>query len=140
MTKTILVVDDCDTLRWGMRIVLTRAGYEVIEACDGKDALSKLDAWKIDLVVSDLNMPKMDGISLVNAMKRLLAHEAIPVIILSSDIREKKMQEGLSAGAMAWMSKPLQPAQMLASILQLVNPGSLQDSFSDLCPSPNKQM
>ena len=122
MTKTILVVDDCDTLRWGMRIVLTRAGYEVIEACDGKDALSRLNERKIDLVVSDLNMPNMDGIFLVNAMKRLRAHEAIPVIILSSDMREKKMKEGLSAGAMAWMSKPLQPAQMLASISQLVIP------------------
>lgn len=121
MLKTILVVDDCDILRLGARAFLMKAGYAVIEACDGKEALSRLDEGRVDLVISDLNMPVMDGISLIKAMKCMPVHESIPVVILSSENSEEKMKEGLLAGASAWMIKPLQPKLMLASIPQLVD-------------------
>lgn len=121
MMKTILIVDDSEPMRGVMRIVLMRAGYQVVEACDGRDALSRLEERKFDLVVSDLNMPNMDGISLVNAMKRLQAHESIPVIMLSSEMDEEIIKQGLSAGAAVWLSKPFQPARMLVLISELVN-------------------
>lgn len=122
MAKTILIVDDSASLRQVVGIALKGAGYDVIEACDGKDALTKLDGKKIHLIISDVNMPNMDGISFVKAAKQLAAYKFTPVIMLTTEAGEGKKAEGQAAGAKAWVVKPFQPAQMLAAVTKLILP------------------
>jgi two-component system chemotaxis response regulator CheY len=122
MAKTVLIVDDSASLRQVVGITLKGAGYEVIEAFDGKDALSKLSGQKIHLIISDVNMPNMDGISFVKAAKQIAAYRFTPVIMLTTESQESKKEEGRAAGAKAWMVKPFQPAQMLAAVSKLVMP------------------
>ncbi|RKT58080.1 two-component system chemotaxis response regulator CheY [Azonexus fungiphilus] len=122
MAKTILIVDDSASLRQVVGIALKGAGYEVIEACDGRDALSKLDGRKFHLIISDVNMPNMDGISFVKAAKQLPAYKFTPVIMLTTEAGEGKKAEGQAAGAKAWVVKPFQPAQMLAAVAKLILP------------------
>ncbi len=119
MSKTILVVDDSASLRQVVNIALSGAGYKVIEACDGKDALGKLNGDKINLVISDVNMPNMDGITFVKELKKLPNYKFTPVIMLTTESQEGKKAEGQAAGAKAWVVKPFQPAQMLAAVSKL---------------------
>ncbi len=122
MKKKILIVDDSASLRQVVRIALTGAGYEVIDACDGRDALTKLDGTRINLVISDVNMPNMDGITFVTEMKKLPAYRFTPVIMLTTESQDDKKRAGQAAGAKAWVVKPFQPAQMLAAVAKLVMP------------------
>ncbi|WP_136415249.1 MULTISPECIES: response regulator [Oxalobacteraceae] len=122
MKKTILIVDDSASLRQVVGIALKGAGYDVIEASDGKVALSTLDGRKIHLVISDVNMPNMDGITFVQEMKKLPAYRFTPVIMLTTESQEAKKREGQAAGAKAWVVKPFQPAQMLMAVSKLVLP------------------
>ena len=122
MAKTILVVDDSSSMRQVVGMALKGGGYEVIEACDGKDALAKLDGKKIHLIISDVNMPNMDGISFVKAAKQLAAYKFTPVIMLTTEAGDAKKAEGQAAGAKAWVVKPFQPAQMLAAVTKLILP------------------
>jgi two-component system, chemotaxis family, chemotaxis protein CheY len=122
MSKTIMIVDDSASLRQVVGITLKGAGYEVLEAQDGKDALSKLAGQKIHLIISDVNMPNMDGITFVRHAKAMPAYKFTPVIMLTTECQEQKMQEGKAAGARAWMVKPFQPAQMLNAVSKLILP------------------
>ena len=122
MAKTILIVDDSPSLRQVVAIALKGAGFDIIEASDGKVALSKLDGKKIHLVISDVNMPNMDGITFVQEMKKLPAYKFTPVIMLTTESQEAKKREGQAAGAKAWVVKPFQPAQMLAAVSKLILP------------------
>jgi two-component system chemotaxis response regulator CheY len=122
MAKTIMVVDDSVSLRQVVGIALRGAGYDVIEGCDGRDALSKLTGQKVHLVISDVNMPNMDGITFVKNLKMLPAYRFTPVIMLTTESQDGKKQEGQAAGAKAWVVKPFQPSQMLAAVAKLVMP------------------
>lgn len=122
MAKTILIVDDSASLRQVVHIALKGAGYEVVEACDGKDALAKLDGRKIHLIISDVNMPNMDGIALVKAVKQLPNYKFTPIIMLTTESQEGKKQEGQAAGAKAWVVKPFKPEQMLLAVSKLILP------------------
>ncbi|MDT4332911.1 response regulator [Methylomonas sp. MED-D] len=122
MAKTILIVDDSASVRQVVAIALKGAGYDVIEAVDGKDGLSKLNGQKIHLIISDVNMPNMDGITFVKELKQLAAYKFTPVIMLTTESQESKKQEGQAAGAKAWVVKPFQPAQMLAAVSKLILP------------------
>jgi len=122
MAKTILVVDDSASLRQVVGIALKGAGYDVIEACDGRDALTKLNGQKIHLIISDVNMPNMDGITFVTEAKKLPNYKFTPVIMLTTESGESKKSAGQAAGAKAWVVKPFQPAQMLAAVSKLVLP------------------
>lgn len=122
MAKTILVVDDSTTLRQVVGIALKGAGYDVIEACDGKDALTKLNGQKIHLIISDVNMPNMDGITFVTEAKKLPAYKFTPIIMLTTESGESKKSAGQMAGAKAWVVKPFQPPQMLAAVAKLIMP------------------
>jgi two-component system chemotaxis response regulator CheY len=93
MGKTILIVDDSTSLRQVVGIALKGAGYEVIEGCDGKDALTKLDGRKIHLIISDVNMPNMDGISFVKALKQIPAYKFTPVIMLTTEAGDDKKRK-----------------------------------------------
>jgi two-component system chemotaxis response regulator CheY len=122
MTKTIMIVDDSASLRQVVSIALKGAGYDVIEACDGKDALGKLDGKKINLIISDVNMPNMDGITFVQEAKKLPNYKFTPVIMLTTEAGENKKSAGQAAGAKAWVVKPFQPATMLNAVSKLIMP------------------
>ncbi len=122
MSKKILVVDDSASVRQVVGIALKGAGYDVIEGVDGADALAKLDGQKIHLIISDVNMPRMDGITFVKEAKKLPAYKFTPIIMLTTESEERKKLEGQAAGAKAWVVKPFQPAQMLAAVSKLILP------------------
>lgn len=121
MSKTILVIDDSASLRQAVSIALKSAGYEVTEAVDGKDALSKLDGSKIHLVICDVNMPVMDGITFVKEIKKLPHYRFVPVVMLTTESRESRKEEGQLAGAKAWMVKPFRPEQILHAVSKLIH-------------------
>ena len=120
MAKTVMVVDDSISLRQVVSIALRGAGYAVVEACDGSDALKKLGSQRVNLVISDVNMPNMDGISFVKALKQDPQHRFTPVIMLTTEAEAAKKAEGQAAGAKAWVVKLFQPAQMLDAVKKLI--------------------
>jgi len=122
MAKTIMIVDDSASLRQVVGIALKGAGYDVLEAADGKDALSKLTGQKVHLIISDVNMPNMDGIALVKELKKHPNYKFTPVMMLTTESQEAKKAEGQAAGAKAWIVKPFQPPQMLDAVSRLVLP------------------
>ncbi|MCW5625359.1 MAG: response regulator [Burkholderiales bacterium] len=122
MGKTIVIVDDSASLRQVVSIALKGAGYDVVEAVDGKDALTKLDGRKVHLIISDVNMPNMDGITMVKEVKKNPNYKFTPIIMLTTEAEESKKREGQEAGAKAWVVKPFKPDQMLAAVGKLVLP------------------
>lgn len=123
MSKTILVVDDSSSLRALVKMSLTRAGYAVLEAADGKQALAQVDkAAKVNLVVSDVNMPVMDGITFLTELKKSARHKFIPVIMLTTEDESTKMQQAKAAGARAWLLKPFDPPALLDAVSRVVLP------------------
>src|SRR3546814_304566 len=122
MAKSVLVVDDSASVRQVVGIALKSAGYDVIEASDGKDALGKLNGQKVHLIISDVNMPNMDGITFVKEVKKLASYKFTPIIMLTTESQESKKLEGQAAGAKARVVKPFQPAQMLAAVSKLILP------------------
>ncbi|MDI1261418.1 response regulator [Aquabacterium sp.] len=125
MAKTILIVDDSASLRAVVNIALTGAGYEVIEACDGQDALNKLEksaGKKIHLMISDVNMPVMGGIEFVTTVKQNPAYKFTPIVMLTTEGQDAAKDKGRAAGAKAWIMKPFNPAQMLNAVSKLILP------------------
>lgn len=121
MAKTILIVDDSTSLRTVVRLALTRAGYDVLEAGDGLAALDVLGkAPKVHLIVCDVNMPNMDGISFVTEIKQHPRHRFIPVVMLTTEGEEDAKNRGRAAGAKAWIVKPFNPPQLLDAVSKLV--------------------
>ncbi|HET9107442.1 MAG TPA: response regulator [Steroidobacteraceae bacterium] len=120
MAKKILVVDDSTSVRTIARTALREKGYEVIEAGNGREALEKLAGERVNLVVSDVNMPVMDGISLLKELKSHPTSKFVPVIMLTTEAGEDKKQEGRAAGAKAWIVKPFQPATLVDAVSKLV--------------------
>ncbi len=122
MAKTIMIVDDSATLRQVVSIALKGAGYDVIEGCDGKDALGKLTGQKVHLIISDVNMPNMDGIAFVSEVKKMPDYKFTPVIMLTTEAGEDMKASGQAVGAKAWMVKPFKPEQMLTAVSKLILP------------------
>jgi len=122
MAKTIMIVDDSASLRQVVSIALKRGGYDVVEASDGKDGLSKLNGQKIHLIVSDVNMPGMDGLTMVSEIKKMPKYKFTPIIMLTTEAGADKKEQGKAAGAKAWMVKPFKPEQMMDAVSKLVMP------------------
>ncbi len=122
MAKTILIVDDSASLRQVVGIALKGAGYEVIEAGDGKEGLGKLDGRKVHLIISDVNMPNMDGLSMVKEVKQKAEYKFTPIIMLTTESGADKKDQGKDAGVKAWMVKPFKPDQMLDAVSKLIAP------------------
>jgi two-component system, chemotaxis family, chemotaxis protein CheY len=118
MTKTILTVDDSATVRQMVGFTLKAAGYEVIEATDGQDALTKLTK-PVAMVVTDLNMPVLDGIGLIKQLRVHPTCKYVPIVVLTTESEAAKKQEAKTAGATAWIVKPFRPEQ-LVSVVQKV--------------------
>jgi two-component system chemotaxis response regulator CheY len=122
MAKTIMIVDDSASMRQVVGIALKGVGYDVIEGRDGVDALTKLTGQKVHLIISDVNMPNMDGISFLKAVKTMPAYRFTPIIMLTTESAAEKKAEGQAAGAKAWMVKPFKPEMLLAAVQKLVLP------------------
>lgn len=121
MTKTILIVDDSASLRTVVKLTLVRAGFEVLEAGDGVEGLAQLDqAAKVHLIVTDVNMPNMDGITFLKKVKQHPRHKFAPVVMLTTEGQEVIKEQGRAAGAKAWIVKPFNPPQLLAAVSKLV--------------------
>ena len=118
--KTIMTVDDSASLRQMVSLVLRGGGYEVVEAADGLDALSKLNGQDLDLFLSDINMPKMDGIELTRKLRAMPQYKFVPIVLLTTESHPEKKQEGKAAGATAWIVKPFNPDQLLAVVKKVV--------------------
>ena len=119
MAKTILAVDDSASVRQLVSATLRGAGYEVIEAVDGKDAAARLQG-SVRMVVTDLNMPRMDGIQLVRFIRSQAAFKFIPVIILTTESQDGSKQAGRAAGATGWIVKPFTSEQLLAVVRKVL--------------------
>jgi two-component system chemotaxis response regulator CheY len=122
MSKTVMIVDDSAGIRQIVGYTLRTAGYDVMEAVDGADALARLAGQKVHLVICDVNMPNMDGISFVKEIKKSADHKFVPIIMLTTESQERKKLEGQAAGAKAWVVKPFQPEQLLNAVAKLIMP------------------
>lgn len=122
MGKSILIVDDSASFRQVVGMALKGAGYDVVEACDGRDALAKLDGRKYHLIVSDVNMPNLDGIGFVKEAKQMPDYKFTPVIMLTTVAGDDKKAEGKAAGVRAWIVKPFQPPVLLDAVAKLILP------------------
>jgi two-component system chemotaxis response regulator CheY len=122
MPKTILVVDDAATMRALVSMALRNMQYDVIEAVDGQDALEKLQSQqqKIALIVTDVNMPRMNGIELIKAAKALPQYKFVPIVMLTTESQAEKKEEGRSAGAKAWIVKPFKPDVLLDVVKKII--------------------
>lgn len=122
MAKTILIVDDSSSLRNVVKIALTEAGYDVIEGGDGKEGIGALDGRKVHLIISDVNMPNMDGISMVKEIKKMPNYQFTPIIMLTTEAGDDMKSQGKEAGVKAWVVKPFKPDQMLNAVSKLIMP------------------
>ena len=119
MTK-ILAVDDSASMRQMVSFTLQGAGYDVVEASDGQDAFDKAKRGQVDLVISDVNMPVMDGISLIRNLRTLPDYKFTPILMLTTDSAADKKSEGKAAGATGWIVKPFNPDQLLNTIKKVL--------------------
>ena len=117
---TILTVDDSPSIRQMIKVVLEPAGHRVIEAGDGAQGLAKVQAGKPDLVITDLNMPVMNGLELIRALRKLPNVVGMPIVFLTTESNDAVKQEAKSAGATGWITKPFKPEQLLAVVAKLV--------------------
>jgi two-component system chemotaxis response regulator CheY len=113
---TILAVDDSASMRQMVAFTLQGAGHKVVEAVDGKDALAKAQKGGHDVVVTDVNMPNMDGITLVRELRKLPAYKFTPILLLTTESAPERKAEGKAAGATGWLVKPFNPDQLVATI------------------------
>lgn len=118
MSKTIMVVDDSSSFRTVLKLALQKAGYAVVEAIDGEDAKGKLEANKPHLIVCDVNMPRLDGLSFARHVKAG-PYKFTPIIMLTTESQESKKAEGKAAGVRAWITKPFQPSQLVDAVARL---------------------
>ena len=116
MAKTVLIVDDSLSIRQLVKATLQNKGYTVVEGCDGQDALNKLEKQPVHLIISDVNMPNMDGITFLKEVKAKPAYRFTPVIMLTTESQDSKKKEGQAAGARAWIVKPFQPESLLNAV------------------------
>ena len=117
---TILAVDDTASMRQMISFTLNSAGHEVIQASDGDEALKVIQGKKVDLVIADVNMPNMDGITLVKSLRELAEFKFTPILMLTTESQETKRQQGKVAGATGWIVKPFNPEQLLSVVKKVL--------------------
>ena len=116
----ILAVDDSQSMRQMVSFTLKGAGHDVVDAVDGVDALNKAKNDRFDLVLSDVNMPNMDGIALIKELRKLPAFKFTPILMLTTESASDKKMQGKEAGATGWIVKPFNPDQLLATIKKVL--------------------
>jgi two-component system chemotaxis response regulator CheY len=120
MAKTILIVDDSESIREVVKFTLENEGYTVLVGVDGKDALKFLDGKTIDLVITDLHMPNMDGIELIKHIRVIEAYKRIPILFLTTESQVSRKMEAKDAGATGWIIKPFVPTKLLEALKKVI--------------------
>ncbi len=120
MGKTILTVDDSVSIRQMVSFTLKNEGYEVVEAVDGADGLSKIKEQTVHMIITDLNMPNMDGIELIRSARGIDDYKFIPIIMLTTESQDSKKKEGREAGATGWIVKPFKPEQLVGVVKKVL--------------------
>ncbi len=120
MSKTILTVDDSASVRQMVTFTLKGAGYDVVEAIDGKDALGKINGAGVKMVITDLNMPNMNGLELIKALRSKPEFKFIPIVFLTTESQPEKKAEAKAAGATGWIVKPFKPEQLLTVVKKVL--------------------
>jgi two-component system, chemotaxis family, chemotaxis protein CheY len=117
--KTVLLVDDSPIVRTMLRMALEREGYDVLDAEDGEAAIDVLDGRPLSVIVSDISMPRMDGISFLRYLRMHPRYKSTPVLLLSTDTRQETRQAARSSGASAYLTKPCSPSQLVDALSRL---------------------
>lgn len=120
MAKTILIVDDSESIREVVSFTLENEGYNVLVGVDGKDALKFFDGNEIDLIITDLHMPVMDGIELIKEIRKMDKYSRVPILFLTTESQAAKKIEAKEAGATGWIIKPFVPAKLIAAINKVI--------------------
>ena len=120
MIKNILIVDDSASMRQLVAFALEDAGYDVVQAVDGEDALSKASQSRAEMVITDLNMPKLDGIGLIRQLREKSEYKFTPIVMLTTESQDTKKNEGKQAGASGWIVKPFTPDQLIGVVRKFV--------------------
>lgn len=118
---TILAVDDSDSMRQMISFTLKSGGHEMIEAIDGRDAMNKASSLSPDLVITDVNMPHMDGITLIQELRKLPKYRNIPILLLTTESRGEMKSKGKAAGATGWLVKPFDPEKLMSTVEKVLN-------------------
>jgi two-component system chemotaxis response regulator CheY len=120
MAKVILAVDDSPSIRQMVSFTLKNSGYEVVEAVDGRDGLNKARANTVHLVLTDQNMPEMDGLSLIRSLRELPQYKHVPILMLTTESGDSMKMQGKSAGATGWLVKPFDPEKLLEVVKKVI--------------------
>jgi len=120
MAKTILAVDDSSSLRQMVAFSLKAAGYQVVEAVDGQDGLDKARQQTVDLVLTDQNMPKMDGLTLIKSLRGLPTYQKVPILMLTTESSDEMKSKGRAAGANGWLVKPFDPQRLIEVVKKVI--------------------
>ncbi|EKD81366.1 MAG: hypothetical protein ACD_39C01840G0001 [uncultured bacterium] len=120
MARKVLIADDSSSIRMMLRSVLVDAGYDVADVADGSLAVGEADQFCPELVITDLNMPNMDGVELIKALRSKASFRFIPILVLSTEGQQEKIQRGREAGATGWLIKPFQPEKLLAVVRKVL--------------------
>jgi len=120
MAKTILAVDDSASIRQMVSFTLKSAGYEVVEAVDGQDGLDKAKSRSINLVLTDQNMPRMDGLTLIRNLRALPQYASTPILMLTTESSDAMKSQGRSAGATGWLVKPFDPQKLIEVVRKVI--------------------
>ncbi len=120
MAKTILAVDDSGSLRQMVAFSLNAAGYQVVEAIDGNDGLNKAKRQLFDLVLTDQNMPNMDGLTLIKSLRGLANYQSVPILMLTTEASDEMKSMGKSAGANGWLVKPFDPKRLIDVVRKVI--------------------
>lgn len=120
MSKTIITVDDAQTMRKMIRFTLQPTGHDIIEAADGAEAFNTLKDRPVDLVITDVNMPNMDGIELTRKLRATPLHASTPIVLLTTESSPEKKNQGRAAGATGWIVKPFNQQQLLAIVSKVL--------------------
>src|SRR3954470_7361949 len=120
MARTALIVDDSSSIRQMVAYTLQQAGFAVLEGSNGQDGLQKLEKNRVEIIITDLNMPIMDGITFITQLRRLPGTKYTPVLMLTTESQREKKQEGKAAGATGWIVKPFHPGKLLDVIAKVL--------------------
>lgn len=120
MTKNVLAVDDSTSIRQMVCFTLTSAGYAVVEAADGREGLARANERVFDLVLTDQNMPHMDGLSLIRALREVPAYRQVPILMLTTESSAEMKSQGRAAGATGWMVKPFDPLKLIEVVRKVI--------------------
>lgn len=120
MSASILTVDDSASIRLTTRVALSNAGYVITEAVDGVDGIAKLNAGQFDLIVTDLNMPRMDGLTMIRELRKMPAHMGVPVIFLTTESDNEMKLQAKAAGATGWLTKPFDPENLVKIVRKVL--------------------